>query len=124
MRPKVLIVDDDPLMHLLYLPHLHRAGYQPLMAKDGSEVMEIAERESPALIIMDVLMIAVDGLSAVRELKRTDCTKEIPVIVVTANVGLHAMIKQEALASGAAVFLPKPFSPAQLVQEVKKLVPV
>jgi len=73
---------------------------------------------------MDVMMSAVDGLSAIRELKRTDCTKQIPVIVVTAIVGIHEMVRQEALASGAAAFLPKPFSPAQLVQEVRKLAPV
>src|SRR5689334_13288582 len=104
MKPRVMIVDDDPLMHLLYMKHLEKAGYQTIAAKDGSEVVGLASQELPALIIMDVMMEPVDGFTALRELKRVETTQRIPVLVVTANVSTHVMVKllaAEAQIAGA-----------------------
>lgn len=123
MPSKVLMVDDDPLMHLLYRTHLEKAGYEMVTAKDGSEVVEIASREQPKLIFMDVMMEPLDGLAALRELKRTPATKNIPVIVITAIVSVHEAVRQESALSGAADFLGKPFSPAKFMAQVKKYVP-
>ena len=120
----MLIVDDDPLMHLLYMPHLERAGYQPISANDGGQVLFLAAQESPAVIVMDVMMTNMDGLAALREIRQFDATKHIPVIVITSNVAILSIVRHEAQASGASTLLPKPFSPAQLVEEVRKLAPL
>ena len=111
-------------MHLLYMPHLERAGYHPISANDGGQVLFLAAQESPAVIVMDVMMTNMDGLAALRELRQFDTTKHIPVIVITSNVSILSIVRHEALASGASALLPKPFSPAQLVDEVRKLAPV
>jgi len=124
MKPKVLIVDDDPLMHMLYGRHLVGAGYELLMARDGIEALAVASRESPQLIMMDVMMAGMDGLSALRELKRTEATKNIPVVVITANVSAHHATRKEAELAGATGFLTKPFSPGLLLAEVGKIVPI
>jgi CheY-like chemotaxis protein len=124
MTNKVLIVDDDPLMHLLYKRHLEGAGYELINASNAIEALEMAKRELPRLIIMDVMMPGTDGLTALRELKKAEATKAIPVIVATANVEQHLAARQEAQFSGAAAFLTKPLSPAQLLSEVKRLVPL
>jgi CheY-like chemotaxis protein len=124
MKPKVLIVDDDPVMHMLYGRHLVGAGYELLMARDGIEALAIAAREAPQLIMMDVMMAGMDGLSALRELKRTNATKSIPVVVITGNVGAHHATRKEAELAGAAGFLTKPFSPGLLLAEVTKIVPI
>jgi CheY-like chemotaxis protein len=123
MPPKILLVDDDALMHLMYRPHLERAGYQLLSARDGVEAVQTAAREIPQLILMDVMMPKTDGLTALRELKRADATKFIPVIVITANVDAYVACRQESELAGAAGFLSKPLSPAQLVKEIQRLVP-
>jgi CheY-like chemotaxis protein len=123
MATKVLIVDDDPLVHMLYSRPLIGAGYEVLTARDGVEALAMATRESPGLVLMDVMMAGMDGLSALRELKRTEATKQIPVIVITANVATHYATRREAQFSGAASFLTKPFSPAQLLTEVAKYAP-
>jgi CheY-like chemotaxis protein len=123
MKPKVLIVDDDPLMLVLYKRHLEAAGYELLTAKEGAEGVSIALRDSPQLILMDLLMPGMDGLSALRELKTAETTKGIPVVIITANVSSYTT-KHESEMAGAAGFLPKPFSPAQLLAEVQRHAPV
>jgi CheY-like chemotaxis protein len=125
MPPKVLIVDDEVLMHLLYKSHIEKAGYQMISAKSGEEVLAIALAEKPAVIIMDVMLPGKNGLGVLRELKTDDRTKTIPVIVITAAVSQqHHATRQESVASGAALFMTKPISPAQLLNEISRLAPV
>jgi CheY-like chemotaxis protein len=122
MPLKVLLVDDDPLMHRLYLPYIERAGYQALSAKNGIEALELAGRELPNLIVMDIMMPELDGISTMREIKRLRQTREIPIIIVTANPHYH-LSQQESQWAGANLFLTKPFGPASLVEAIKRLVP-
>jgi CheY-like chemotaxis protein len=122
MTKQVLVVDDDQLMHRLYKHHLERAGYQMVSAMNGREALDLAATQVPQLIVMDIMMPDIDGLAALRELKKSDATKSIPVIVITANG--NQLAKQESANCGAAIFLTKPFSPTQLLNEVKRLVPV
>jgi CheY-like chemotaxis protein len=120
MAIKILVVDDEPYMHRLLQYHLERAGFQMLNAKNGREAIELVQRELPSLIVMDVMMAEMDGLSALKELKKADATKNIPVIMITASA--HHITRQEAELSGAALFLTKPFSPTQLLMSVRTLV--
>ena len=121
MAQKILIVDDDPLMPLLLQHHLERAGYQVISAQNGRQALEVAARELPQLIVMDIMMPELDGLTAVRQLKKNEATKEIPVIVIATSA--HRMVQQEAEVAGAAAFLMKPFGPAQLLADIRRLIP-
>src|SRR5205809_537266 len=89
MTPKVLIVDDDPLIHQLYRRHIEQAGYQLISATDGREAIEIAQREMPHVIVMDIMMPEMDGLTAVLGLKKAQNTQSIPIIMITANPMYH-----------------------------------
>jgi len=117
---KVLIVDDEPHMLRVTELSLRKGGFELLIGRNGVEAVEIAEREHPALIVMDVLMPERDGLTALRMLKQNPDTQGIPVIMLTARG--HVMTRQEASDSGAALFLTKPFSPTQLLQEARRLI--
>jgi CheY-like chemotaxis protein len=121
MATQILVVDDDPIMHQLLEHHFERAGYKTLSAKNGREAIDIAAKELPGLIVMDIMMANMDGLTALREMKKTPATQNIPVIVITANN--HYVSRQEAEASGAVLLLTKPFSPTQLMVEIKRLIP-
>jgi CheY-like chemotaxis protein len=118
---QILVVDDDQLMHRLFQHHLERAGYQMVSAMNGREALEIAARQPPQLIVMDIMMPDIDGLAALRELKKADATKSVPVIMITANG--HHLTRKESETCGAAIFLTKPFSPLQLLNEIRRLVP-
>ena len=124
MKPKVLLVDDDPLMHVLYKKHLEDGGYEMLTAKDGTDALTIIGRDAPSLIIMDIIMPGMDGLSVVRKLKKDDATKHIPVVVVTSSVVVVAATRRECENAGAEGFLPKPFNARRLLDEVRRLVPI
>jgi DNA-binding response OmpR family regulator len=121
MATQILLVDDDQLMHRLFQHHLERAGYQMLSAMNGQEGLDVANRQRPQLIVLDVMMPGMDGLELLRELKKSEATKSIPIIMITANS--HNVTRKESEDCGAAVFLTKPFSPTQLLNEVKRLAP-
>ncbi len=120
MPPKVLIVDDEPHMLRVTELSLRKGGYQLILGRNGREALELARREHPALIVMDVLMPELDGLSALRQLRQDPETSTIPVIMLTARG--HVMTRQEAEESGATLFLTKPFSPNQLLQDARRLI--
>lgn len=119
MSTKVLIVDDEPHMLRVTELSIKKGGYQIVIGRNGKEAVELAAREKPSLIVMDVSMPVMDGLTALTQLKANPETAKIPVIMLT--VRGQAMARQQAEQSGAAVYLTKPFSPSQLLAEVKRL---
>jgi len=122
MSTTVLLVDDDPLMHRLYRPHLERAGFRVLSANSGIEAVELAEKDVPDIIVMDIMMPQLDGLSAIREIKQDARRQAIPVIVVTSNPQYH-LSQKESQWAGANRFLTKPFGPAALLKAIQELLP-
>src|SRR5436190_24251392 len=114
-----LVVDDDPITQGVLQHYLGRSGYQVLIARTGREAIEMAQRELPQMIILDVMMPEMGGLSALRQLKEIEATKSIPVLILTVQAAPVAQL--EAASSGAAFFMTKPFSPAQLLAEINRL---
>jgi CheY-like chemotaxis protein len=120
MKPKVLFVDDDLLMHRLYGPHIERAGYEMISVTDGAEAIELASRELPQVVIMDIMMPGTDGVAAILQIKKTQTTQNIPVIAISGYPEYHCM-RQQLTGVGVELFLPKPFGPAKLVSEIRRL---
>src|SRR5262245_14119316 len=121
--PKILIVDDDPVVHMLYKRHLEGEGFELLMAADGAEALSVAAQTKPDLIVMDIMMPGQDGLATLRVLKADEAMRDVPVIVITANVSQYEAIGKEAKFGGAAILLTKPLSPSRLVSEVRRVFP-
>lgn len=121
MAHTVLVVDDDPVMHRVLQHYLERHGYHLLNAKGGHEALEIATRHIPDLILLDVGMPDMSGLTALRHLKDNEKTRATPVIVITAQADRATHVESEV--SGAAAFLTKPFRPADLLQLLHKILP-
>jgi CheY-like chemotaxis protein len=119
MGRKILVVDDDRFMQRFLQIVLEREGFSMIKATNGREAVEFAALEQPEVILMDAMMPKMDGLAALRELKQNAITRAIPVIILTANP--HQFSREEAESSGAMVFLTKPFSPTQLLDEIKRL---
>ncbi|HKS38574.1 MAG TPA: response regulator [Verrucomicrobiae bacterium] len=120
MKRKVLVADDQLYIHRLIQHRLEEEEYQIVTARDGCEVIEITAREAPDLVVMDVMMPRMDGLTALRHLKRNPATRAIPVIVLTSSP--HELVREEAEFSGADLVLSKPFSPTGLLEAVRRLV--
>ena len=114
----ILVADDEIYMHRLLQYHLRQAGYEVITAENGREAVEKAARENPHLVVMDVMMREMDGLTALKALNEASTTRGIPVIMMTASA---QVTRQQAEACGAAGFFTKPFSPTQLMLEIKRL---
>ena len=119
MAQKALVADDDPLMRRLCSGVLELAGCEVLTAKNGREAVELAARELPQVIIMDIVMAEMNGLAALRQLKQAEATRDIPVIIISGEA--DATTRQESELSGAAMFLSKPFRAAQLLEAIQRL---
>lgn len=120
MPKKILIVEDEPHMARVTELSLKKGGYDILAARNGREAIELAGRETPALIVMDVTMPEMDGITALKRLKAMPATAGIPVIMLTSRGQMVA--REEAEDSGATLFLTKPFSPSALAAAARRII--
>lgn len=114
MNECVLVVDDDREIVKAIALLLEKEGYQVLKAYDGMEALELAAEKPVRLIIMDVMMPRLDGLSAVMKIRER---KNLPIIVLSAKS--EETDKILGLSMGADDYVAKPFSPQELVAGVK-----
>jgi two-component system chemotaxis response regulator CheY len=120
MSPGVLIVDDDQFIRKLIKTTLEDvAEFELHEAADGVEALEVAGRERPTLVFLDVEMPRLDGIETCRRLRSLEGTRESTIVMLTARQG-HA-IERDAEAAGADLFLTKPFSPLDLLRLVDQL---
>ena len=117
-RENVLIVDDDQEITLGARLRLEAAGYAVLVAADGAEGVALAMETTPDLIVMDIQMPGVDGLTALTQLQSNPDTRQIPVVVLSASL----RTQRAALDSGARFFLKKPYHGQQLIGAVGKAI--
>jgi CheY-like chemotaxis protein/CRP-like cAMP-binding protein len=117
---KVLIVDDEEEIRELLREFLTGAGYEVVVAGNGEEALEVARRERPHLILLDIRMPELDGVETCVRLKADDETHSIPVIIATAFGDTLA----EALDAGADDFVSKPFQLEEIGLRIKSLLRV
>ena len=116
---RILIIEDERDIADLIGFNLTRAGYEVLKAHDGIEGTEIALRERPDLIVLDLMLPGRDGYSVFRELRRDTRTVNIPVVMLTAKAQTEDRI--QGLEAGADDYLTKPFSPKELILRVQAI---
>ena len=120
MRRSVLIVDDDPFIRKLIATTLEDvAEFVLFEAADGAEALEVAAREQPAIVFLDVDMPRLDGISACRRLREEERTANAVIVMLTAAHGDNVERRSEE--AGADLFLTKPFSPLDLLRLVDRL---
>jgi CheY-like chemotaxis protein len=116
----VLVVDDDPFIRKLVTTTLEDVSHFALLeACDGIEALEVAEREHPAIVFLDVDMPRMDGIDTCRRLRASPATSDATIVILTAAHGDR--IEAAAEQAGADLFLTKPFSPLELLRLVDRL---
>ncbi len=119
MKPRILVVDDEPDAIELIEFNLKAAGYEVTSAADGDEALKKARAVLPHLIILDLMLPGVDGLAVCKQLRRDERTAPIPIIMLTAKAA--EIDRVLGLELGADDYVTKPFSPRELVLRVKRL---
>jgi DNA-binding response OmpR family regulator len=115
----ILVVDDDEIVARSVELSLRRDGYQVSVAHSGVDGLKLARRESPALIILDIIMPGMDGYAVCRELRRDPLLGDVPVLFLTAKVKDEDKI--EGFRAGGDDYLTKPFNIDELVLRVKAI---
>src|SRR5215813_3267827 len=118
IRPsKILIVDDEPFNVDYLEQELEDLGYTTVSARNGREALEKVALEAPDLILLDVMMPIMDGLTVCSILKGDDETRLIPIVILTALDGLDDRIK--GIEAGAEDFLTKPVNQRELLARIQ-----
>ena len=120
-HPLVLLVDDDADGREMYGLYLRAHDFQTVMATNGREAMALAELAPPHLVIMDLWMPHLDGWETTRRMKRNARTRHIPIVVCTGHVlGSSA---ERAFDAGCDGYVTKPCTPADLLAEIRRILP-
>ncbi len=113
----ILVVDDEPEIVQIARDYLDRAGYRVISSGDGREALRLARTESPALVVLDLMLPGMDGLDVTRAMREDPATRAIPIIMLTARV--EETDRLIGLELGADDYITKPFSPRELVARVR-----
>lgn len=119
MARKILVVDDEAVLVETIAYNLEQAGYQVITAADGASALEATRRETPDLIILDLMLPEMDGLEVCRQLRRDSKTATTPIMMLTAKD--DEIDKVVGLEVGADDYVTKPFARRELLARVRAL---
>ena len=117
---RVLVVDDERSIRLLCRVNLSASGIDVLEAESGRAAMELARREQPDLVLLDVMMPDVDGWTVARELADDERTREIPIVFLTARA--ESADKRMGQQLGGVGYVVKPFDPVMIGDFVERVI--
>ena len=117
---RVLVIDDEAPIRLLCRVNLEAEGMEVLEAAEGRSGIEVAERERPDVILLDVMMPGLDGWRVAEELLEHPGTREIPVVFLTARADLRD--RARGMDIGGIDYITKPFNPVELASLVEEVV--
>lgn len=119
---RILLADDDRVNLRVLEAFLKPLGHELMLARDGMEAWELVQQTSPDLILLDVMMPRLDGFEVAKRIKENECTKSIPVVMVTALTDVEKRVI--AYDAGADDFLTKPVDRIELLARVRSLLKV
>ncbi|MGB6851856.1 MAG: response regulator, partial [Thermoanaerobaculia bacterium] len=116
---KILLIEDNEMNRDMLSRRLTRKGFEIAIAEDGERGVEMAQSESPSLILMDISLPVMDGYEATRQIKVNPDTRSIPIIALTA----HAMSgdREKCLEAGCDEYETKPVDLPRLLEKIEKL---
>lgn len=116
-KKKILVVDDEEDFSTLAAVRLEEAGYEVNMESEGLNVLKRVRQVKPDLIVLDIMLIGIDGLSLLKNLKKE--VTDVPVLIVT---GKAKMMKEVFEMEGSAGFFTKPVDLKILVKRIQELI--
>jgi CheY-like chemotaxis protein len=116
---KILLIEDNEMNRDMLSRRLTRKGFEIAIAEDGEHGVEMAQTESPSLILMDISLPVMDGYEATRQIKANPTTRSIPIVALTA----HAMSgdREKCLEAGCDEYETKPVDLPRLLDKIEKL---
>lgn len=117
-KRKILLVDDEPSIIKMVSKRLELKGFEVLVATDGPQALEIAKREQPYFIILDLMLPTLDGFQVCQQLKSDQQSKEVPVVIMFSGKGLPEDVER-CQKVGAYGYVSKTEGTAALLQQIE-----
>jgi CheY-like chemotaxis protein len=123
--PTVLIADDYDDVRPILRRWLEKFGCRVVEARDGREAVEVAKREHPDLILMDLSMPEVDGFAAALRIRKDQELRDVPIVAISAygELGIDVQLQIDPQAIGFNEYVAKPFGPEQLEELLQRFIP-
>ena len=118
-NPLIVVVEDEQAIQDVIAYNLRREGYEVLLAGHGNEGLALIQSKRPALVILDLMLPGIDGLSICQQLRADPKTRSIPLMILSAKEEESDIVI--GLSLGADDYLAKPFSPREMLARVKAL---
>ena len=121
MSTKILIIEDNEQNMYLLTFLLNRHGHEVVQARDGRQGIELAEKENPDLILLDIQLPQMDGYAVARQIKAIQVLAEIPIVAVTS----YAMVgdREKTIAAGCSGYIEKPINPDMFLEQISEFLP-
>ena len=119
-KSKILLVEDDAMIVEMYKNRLEEEDFEVLTTDKGSEVLEIAIKEKPNIILLDVILPELDGFSVLQMLKNNNQTKDIPVMMLT-NLGQEGDQNKGMNLGAVQYFIKSQHTPSDVLVEIRKI---
>ena len=116
----ILIIEDNEKNRKLIRDLLQVKGYQTIDTESAEDGLKLAEEKTPALILMDIQLLGMDGIAAMKQLKAAPRTNRIPIVAITASAMIHN--RQTMLAEGFDGYQTKPLNLKEFLGEVERLI--
>jgi len=115
---RILVVEDNEANMYLIRFILRKGGYEVIEARSGEEGVELAIKEKPELVIMDIQLPGIDGLEATKRIRESEANEEFPIVALTS----YTMVgdKEKALKVGCTGYIEKPINPETFMAEIEK----
>ena len=118
-KKKILLVEDDKMISSMYQTKLEQEGYLVILAENGAAAIDLALAKKPDLILLDIILPQIDGFSVLKQLRATESTKNIPIVILT-NLGTEED-KAKGRKYGATDYLVKAsLTPSQISEKIKE----
>jgi DNA-binding response OmpR family regulator len=119
MKKKILVIDDEEDISRLIKINLVKIGYEVIVLNNSKDAIEVAKKEVPDAITLDIMMPGLDGFQVLKSLKSTPETKDIPVIMVSVVAKVH---RDHSLRLGAVDFVTKPINFDELYKKIENII--
>ena len=120
MPEKILLIDDEPNIIFMLSHRLKQSGYEVVTGNDGQEALDLARKEIPNLIILDLLLPKMNGFTVCGLLKRDKKFFHIPIIMLTARA--QESDRRQGEEAGADAYVKKPFKSEELLEVIENLI--
>ena len=123
MSKKILVVDDEPDILKVVIFRIKKLGYDVSIASNGQEALDMLKDDHPGLIIMDIAMPVMDGLTATVKIRENGAYNDIAILILTASK-LTDGLEERVLESGANGLITKPFEAQDFISAVQNMLPL